>query len=167
MFTYQHLSGFWNDICLIYRKDDGSEAFTFKNFVKAAKEVYKDMFRKSTTPSVVSRLNQLMGVNDQDIVTYARHNTQNQHGIWNFENFLFRFVQRPDYYNRMTIIVSKMIEDGSFEAHSLDDGELKYNWIRDKRFSKYAANPTSSDPEVAKQRALYIATVQEMIREGV
>jgi hypothetical protein len=59
--------------------------------------------------------------------------------------------------------------DGCFEAHYVENGRLKYDWTKDKRFSKYAESLTNkaleNDPEVKKQKALYIATAKQFEAE--
>jgi hypothetical protein len=42
-----------------------------------------------------------------------------------------------------------MLSDGCWDAHTIVDGRLKYDWKLDKRFSKFAADPksNSTDPE--------------------
>ena len=51
----------------------------------------------------------------------------------------------------MSLFIAKMIEDGSFDAHSVDkDGNLVYNIKKDKRFSKLVKlglNAKSTDKE--------------------
>ena len=47
----------------------------------------------------------------------------------------------PDYYNRLSLFIAKMIHDGSYDAHSLDEfGEIVYDAKKDKRFSHYLEN---------------------------
>jgi hypothetical protein len=48
---YQTIQGLWQDISLIIRKPDGTQAFTLKNMYDAAKIVYKDMFHYSDKPT--------------------------------------------------------------------------------------------------------------------
>nr|DAM35331.1 MAG TPA: hypothetical protein [Bacteriophage sp.] len=45
---------------------------------------------------------------------YANRITHTKKGIWDFTNMAFKFASRPDYYNRMVILVSQMIQDGSY-----------------------------------------------------
>jgi hypothetical protein len=68
------------------------------------------------------------------------------------DNLMMKFASRPDYYNRLTIFLCQLQADGCLEAHTMKNGKLVYDWRLDKRFSKYAANPTgtSSDPEFNK-----------------
>ena len=80
-----------------------------------------------------------------DMNTYIDRITSGRHGfIWNFERFMFKFASRPDYYNRMAIMLCQMMEDGSLEAHSINSkGELVYDWAKDKRFKAFATNDKS------------------------
>ena len=38
----------------------------------------------------------------------------------------------------MAIFVAQMLGDGCFEAHSIQNGRLVYDWKRDKRFEAFA-----------------------------
>ena len=64
---------------------------------------------------------------------------------------MFIFNAAPDFFNRMTLFVAKMLQDGSFDAHYVDEnGILQYDIIKDKRFSKlvkYGINSDSKDKE--------------------
>lgn len=44
----------------------------------------------------------------------------------------------------MTIVVCAMKADGVWDALSVKDGRLVYDWKKDKRFSAYANNDTSN-----------------------
>lgn len=84
----------------------------------------------------------------------------------------------PDYYNRLSLFLAKMIEEGSYEAHSLIDGYLKYDATKDKRFAKYFADrhlhknnegkyiPAKNDEEYNRQRNLYTLTMKELNENG-
>jgi hypothetical protein len=103
---YQPLQGFWQDISLMIRQPNGKESFTFSNFSKAIKLVYGDLFKSVNSPTVCSELNKLYGINDMDMNTYVDRISTAKRGIWNFENLLFKFATRPDYYNRMSIFTA-------------------------------------------------------------
>jgi hypothetical protein len=81
----------------------------------------------------------------------------------------------PDYYNRLSLFIAKLIEDGSYDAHSIDSkGYLLYDPSKDKRFSKYFANrhlhmnslgkyiPAKNDTEYNTQRNLYTLIMSEV-----
>lgn len=103
---YQPLQGLWQDISLMIRKPDGKNSFTFQHFLKATKLVYGDFFHYSKKPTVCKLLNELYGINDMDMNTYIDRISSAKKGLWNFENLLFKFASRPDFYNRMTIFTS-------------------------------------------------------------
>jgi hypothetical protein len=67
-----------------------------------------------------------------------RIKTDNTGLLYHFWNVGFRFASRPDYYNRMTIFGAQMRGDGCFEAHSIVNGHLVYDWTKDKRFDIFA-----------------------------
>lgn len=166
---YQYLQGLWNDIKLIIADPsitaDGKKVFTVANMRKASIITFRDIFKSSNTVTVSSALNELYGLNDMDSNSYAQNVSTNKNGLFNIKRLAFKFASRPDYYNRLIIFHTQMIADGCEDAHSIQDGKLVYDWTKDDRFSKFAANPTSNDPEVAKQRGLYIAMCKQFERE--
>lgn len=160
---YQPLQGLWQNISLMIRKPDGKESFTFNHFTKSAKLVYGDLF--TNKPTICSKLNELYGINDMDMNTYVDRISSAKKGLYNFENMMFKFASRPDFYNRMMIFTSQMMGDGCLEAHKLNEnGELVYDWKLDKRFEAFA-NKRTSDPKYNQQRALYYATAKQFAIE--
>ena len=162
---YQTIQGLWQDISLIIRKPDGTHAFTLKNMYDAAKEVYKDLMHFSDKPTKCQLINEWLGVNDMDMNIYAEHMRTDQHNKYNLVNFAFKFTSRPDFYNRMTIVIAKMKADGIWDALEVKDGKLVYNFKEDKRFKAYASGNTS-DPNYNNQRALYKVIADQFITEG-
>ena len=171
-FTYQSMEGIWKSCKLIITKPDGTDTFTAKNMWDSAKLVYKELTHISDIPSVVSGVNTQYGINDMDNAAFAENNTSNRHGIFNFfGKFAYKFSSRPDFYNRMTIFVAQMQNDGSWEAHSINKqtGELIYDWKKDKRFAAFANDPEGKNgktEEWNKAKALYYATAQQLVNEG-
>lgn len=171
---YQPLQGLWTDIRLMIQKPDGKEAFTFNHFKTSLKLLTQDLFNFSGKPTLLSKINELYALNDMDMNRYIDNITKNKKGfLYNFENMAFKFASRPDYYNRLAIFLCQMQGDGCLEAHSIVNGELKYDWTKDKRFSKFAqavkngTHKTSKDPEIIKQRSLYYAVATQFANEGV
>lgn len=169
--TYQMLQGLWQGISLSIRKPDGTQSFSFKNFSNAFKTVYGDMIHYSDKPTKVQLVNELYGINDMDMNTYVDKIKNDQHGIYNFTNLAFKFSSRPDYYNRMAIMVAQMMADGSWDALSVKDGKLEYDMSKDKRFDKFyqhLKNPSyiSNDPIYKKQATKYYAIAQQLVNEN-
>lgn len=170
---YQHLDGFWKDISLYIRKPDGDTSFTFKNLKDSYFEAYREMFHYGEGNSLPEQLNEFYGINDMDMNSYVEKIKSDQGGIWNFTQLAFRMSSRPDFYNRMVIFGAQMRGDGCWEAHSIVNGKLVYDFKKDKRFSLYA-NTSKKDvsklsPDQLKiynqQRSLYLAMAEQMIRE--
>ena len=164
--VYQPLQGLWQEISLMIRKPGGNEAFSFKNFVKANRIVWTDLFKNTTKhPTICSMLNQHYGINDMDMNMYANRITHTKKGIWDFTNMAFKFASRPDYYNRMVILVSQMIQDGSYQAHSIVNGELHYDYRLDERFKAYTNNDRTDIQKYNKAKSLYYTIAQQLIEE--
>lgn len=163
---YQPLQGLWQDISLMIRKPDGKNSFTFQHFLKATKLVYGDFFHYSKKPTVCKLLNELYGINDMDMNTYIDRISSAKKGFWNFENLLFKFASRPDFYNRMTIFTSQMMGDGCLDAHHINaDGELVYDWKLDERFKAFANNDKSDIKKYNEAKSLYYAVAQQFVNE--
>ena len=164
---YQILDGIWKDCSLIWRNVYGGNVpYTKENMKDAFFTVYKDLF--TDKKSVAALINQIYAVNDMDMNVYINRVKSDQK---DFDNLLFKFASRPDFYNRMTMIVARMMYDGSYNAHKSVDGKLIYDWKQDSRFSLYANDPKgeniSSDQRKKwqEQKSLYIAMVRQFITE--
>ena len=167
---YQAIDGLFKDISLVYRNPDGSDVFTAKNFRDSFIWAYTELTKFGDKKSMIRTLNELYGINDMDMNQYAKKIRPNQYGVFNFDNLLFHFASRPDFYNRMTIFGAKMRADGCFEAH---DDEGNYDWTKDKRyeiFAKYCKDeskiPSNLKQEYQKQKALYTVTAEQFVAEG-
>lgn len=161
----QLLQGLWTDILLgLQGMGNPDTAFTFDNFKSAFKEVYQDMFKLGHKPTKCSLLNEFFGMNDMDMNTYADKIKSDRYGIFNFTNLAFHTVGRPDFYNRMTIFVTQMKKDGTWDAYKEENGVLVYNWKDDKRFDVYAKGD-KSNPKYNEQKGLYIAMAEQLERE--
>lgn len=85
-------------------------------------------------------------------------------GVLNAENWAYATLRSPDFMNRMVLFVARCMQDGCWEAMTVEDDILKYNWKRDKRFEIYASG-NKEHPEYKKQKSLYLSKVQEYNEE--
>ena len=85
-------------------------------------------------------------------------------GMLNADNWAYATLRSPDFMNRMVLFVARCMQDGCWEAMTVEDDILKYNWKRDKRFEVYASG-NKEHPEYKKQRSLYLSKVQEYNEE--
>jgi hypothetical protein len=56
---------------------------------------------------------------------------------------MYATLRKPDFLNRMVLFMGKLKHDGSYNAYSIVDGKLVYNWRMDKRFNLLASNDKS------------------------
>ena len=168
---YQSIEGLWKDISLVIRKPDGTQAFTAQHMKEAFMWAYRDLTHNwGDKKSLGQVLNEQYGINDMDMNSYIQKTRSNQFGIWNFDNVMFHFASRPDFYNRMTIFAAHMKADGCFDAH---DEEGNYDWTKDKRFELFAKYydkedqiPSELRKEYNKQKAHYHTVAEQFQAEN-
>ena len=170
---YQIIDGLWKDIRIVYQNShaDGDKAFSFQNFKDSFFWILHDVANFGGELSVGEGLNQLYGINDMDINSLPSRYAKDTYGTDRLQKAMFRFASRPDYYNRLTIFGAQMRGDGCFDAHSIKDGKLVYDWTKDKRFDVFAAangdiNKATDKEKFNQQKALYYAMAQDFVREG-
>lgn len=172
---YQVIDGLWKDVRIIVQNAhrEGDVNMSFKNFKDSFFWIIQDAGRFNGKLSVGEALNQLYGINDMDISQLPSRYAKDTYGTDRLQKAMFRFASRPDYYNRLTIFGAQMRGDGCFEAHSIVDGKLVYDWTKDKRFdifAKYKGDiskvPSSEQQKFRQQQALYSAMADEMVKDG-
>ena len=171
---YQVIDGLWKDVRIVYQNSRGGDQnLSAKNFKDAFFWIIQDAVNFNGKLSVGEALNQLYGINDMDINSLPSRYAKDTYGTDRLQKAMFRFASRPDYYNRMTIFGAQMRGDGCFDAHSIVDGKLVYDWTKDKRFevfAKYKGDmskvPASEQAIFRKQQALYSAMADEMVKDG-
>ena len=165
-FTYQMVEHIWKSISLIIRKPDGTDAFTAKNMYKSLKSVYRQLCHFSDKPSQLQLLNETYGINDMDSRQFAKRISSNQGFLTNMEDWAFRMASRADFYSRMSIFEAQMRKDGSLEAHTEKDGQLVYDYKKDKRYSDMFNYPENSQ-EYNEAKSRYLTAAKQFRDEGV
>lgn len=161
-YGYQMIQALWTDIRLMYQgRGDENTPFTFENFAFAFKEVYRELFTLGGKPTKCSLLNDMFAINDRDMNTYAEQTKSDRYGIFNMSNIAFHCTSRPDYYSRMSIFVTQLKQDGSYDAYEKVGNKLVYDWKKDKRFEAYA-NGRTDDPKYNEQKGLYYAIAEQL-----
>lgn len=145
----------------------GKETFTLKDYMKAWGIMHVDAFKFVHTITKIELLNEHFHMSNMGITEVPEQVTSNKTGINAlFNRFATWTVTAPDYWNRMTMFISQMIHDGTFDAYSVkQDGEevsLVYDMKKDKRFDifcKFNGNidacPARLKDDFKKQKALY------------
>jgi hypothetical protein len=128
--------------------------------------------------NLIDRLNHYYGIANMDLNTIAEKMQTDRRGFMKgLSPWMYAMNTIPDYYNRMALLLAKMIYDGSYDAHELVNGELKYNTKKDARFSYYFENrhkyvnddgnytPALKDEKYNRQRNLYLLLANQLTIE--
>lgn len=164
-FLRETLSGMYIGATRTMVKQHGN--VTLGNYNKAIAYVLQDLPNNPSGISMVQQMNALYGM-----ANYSLGNVVNQRRVnWlNISNWgrdtLFVGCSAPDYQHRMAILIAKMMDDGCWDAFSLDENDqLTYDVKKDKRFEIYFKGETSN-PKYAEQRALFLKNIEEWNAQG-
>lgn len=129
------------------------------------KEVIEEGPQNIMTISKLNQLNLKYRLSNMDIAKISEGQKTCRGGILNWENWAYSTLYGPDYLNRMVLFVAQMKHDGVFDAYTIKDGELTYDWRKDKRFEKYAKGDRSDEKEYQRQRSLYLSMLRMINQE--
>lgn len=172
------IMGFFTNISRAMFNSYGGETFNVKEYTHALGILSGDIPGFIRNVTKVELLNEHYRFSNMSISEIPEQVTSNKTGIFALgSRFMTWSLTAPDYFNRMSILISQMIHDGCWEAYELKetDGvvELVYDMTKDKRFSlfaEYASQygeeavnhvPKSDLAEFNKQAALYTAMREE------
>lgn len=161
-----------------------NEGITFKHLMQAEKIVFSEGLSLSYLSSKkeigrrekVEQVNGMYRIANRDANVMSQKAAASKDNIFGIDADLVYYTNtRPDWYNRMSIMVAKMIADGSWDAHIMDeDGRLKYDMAKDARYSiywKYKDNPPkqgeSDYKKYKEQEALYMWALNEFQKENI
>lgn len=136
---------------------------------KEVSSAYAYVFTHSSSnamaQNLLSKLCLKYRISNTDVGRISERAKSNRTGILNWENIMYSTLRGPDFLNRMTLFVAKCIHDGVWDSFSLDkDGNLKYDWTKDKRFKALNEAPQNS-PEYKKAKSLYFSRINEYNEE--
>lgn len=115
--------------------------------------------------NLLSRLNLTYRISNTDVGRIAEKLKTSTGGIFNFRDKAYMTLRGPDFLNRMVLFVARCMQDGVWDAFSLDsENNLVYDWTKDKRFSIFASGQTDH-PEYKKQKAAYFDRVMTYNQE--
>ena len=114
-----------------------------KSLSKAYVTVVKNSFTDGRTINIVNQLCKIYRLSNVD-VSRISEGLITERGLTNMRDWLYASLRRPDFLNRMVLFVAQCYEDGVYDAFSIKDGKLIYNWREDKRFKIYASGDTSN-----------------------
>lgn len=140
-----------------------------KSLTRAYKIVTKESLSNVRSINILNQLNIKYRLSNVDLARIQEVLSTGRGGIKNYENWLYSTLRRPDFINRMSLFVARCIEDGVWDAFYLDEnGDLKYDWKRDSRFSYYAQHKNNpiNDEKFLKQKGEYFGALLEYNREN-
>lgn len=170
--------GTWKGIALAATEMYGKNQFTVSDLTKAYVKMTTIDNKFSNEFNLIDRINQFYGFANMDANTIAQKMQTDRHGIFRFmSRYMYAGNTVPDYYNRLSLFLAKMIHDGSYEAHSLVDGVFTYNPKKDDRFSYYLENRgkyqgsngeylPSKDVKYNEQRRHYLLVMSQINEES-
>lgn len=138
-----------------------------KTYLKALEYVIKESPKNVNGVSMLQQLNAVYKMANQSMSSIAKNMRVNWANIknWN-EDTLFLTATAPDFLHRVSILVAKMMGDGCWEAHSINEnGELVYDFTKDKRFQHFI-NDETSHPDYLKEKSLYEKMIELFNTEG-
>ena len=131
---------------------------------KAYKEVMQNILTNVRSVNKISLLNKQFNISF-DVSNPSESLKTGRAGFFNYQEYAYSTLKRPDFLNRMTLFVAKCIQDGCFDALSEQDGRLIYDWRKDKRFEAFASGDQSRK-EYFEQRGLYLSKIRMYNQEN-
>ena len=136
-----------------------------ESLAKAYGVVVKDSFTNINSINKVNMLCLRYGLSNIDYSDVTQGLRTDRGGIYNADSYMYATMKRPDFVNRMTLFVSRCIEDGCWDAFKINEnGQLEYDWKKDNRFKIFASGDTNN-PNYNKQQSLYFSKVREYNQE--
>ena len=170
------ITGTIKNVSYAWTKVYGDSSFTQADLTAAYGKV---LFSKAQSPvdfTIVDNLNIRYGIANMDINGIVKKSKTDRLGIFKFfSDNLYWMNSAPDYVNRLTLFVAKMIHDGCYDAHYIDkNGEFIYDPTKDKRFEVYFKKRKQYDFKFAQndkdyndQRSLYLSMLSDFNEENV
>lgn len=131
------------------------------NMSKAYTYVVKNGTLDATKVTLLSKLCVRYRLSNTDTARITERLKTNRQGLSNWDNIAYSSLRAPDFLNRMTLFIGRAMQDGVLDAWSVENGELKYDWKKDKRFSIYADKSKKNTKEYKEQQAFYMLHIRE------
>lgn len=167
-FSYQMIQGFISNTLTSIRNDSEYSNITMEELKSGYKEAFRSMGHSFESKTKADLLNEALGINNINLKHYVESVNSNRKGVQHiFDRLAMKTVERPDFYNRMALVIAKLKSDGIYDdAIRVEDNKLYYDFYKDKRFDRIVKGDFSSD-EAKRQLALYMALGNEMARDKI
>lgn len=162
------LQGVWIHITRSMADVYGENRLKQRNLAKAWSFIFKDSLHNPNDVTLLDLMNITYRMANADILQIQERLSMSQTGMLNFSSDqMFIFNKIPDIYHRMGILVAIMMEDGCWEAHTVKNDRLVYDFKKDKRFRLLSdPNADKNSKAYKEQHSLYTAFLEQFNREG-
>lgn len=162
------MQGMWIHLSRTMAEAYGKDQFTKKDVAKAWAIIFKQSVKDVNTLTLIDALNVDYGMANADPHQVQERLSSSKTGVKNLDSDALYFFNRvPDSYHRMGLLIAKMLHDGCYEAHSIVNDQLVYDFKKDKRFNLLSDSKADKNSlEYKKQHALYTAMREQFNREG-
>lgn len=114
--------------------------------------------------NLLSKLNIRYRLSNTDLARIKERLRTGRNGVYNWDNWAYATLRSPDFLNRMTLFVARCMQDGVWDAYSMEDGKLKYDVNKDERFQHFLHDDVNH-PDYKKEKALFILHVNNWNKE--
>ena len=114
--------------------------------------------------NLLSKLNIRYRLSNTDLARIKERLRTGRNGVYNWDNWAYATLRSPDFLNRMTLFVARCMQDGVWDAYSMEDGQLKYDVNKDQRFQHFLKDDVDH-PDYKKEKALFILHVNNWNKE--
>ena len=114
--------------------------------------------------NLLSKLNVRYRLSNTDLARIKERLRTGVNGFYNWDNWAYATLRCPDFLNRMTLFVARCMQDGVWDAYSIENGELKYDVNKDQRFQHFLKDDVNH-PDYKKEKALFILHVNNWNKE--
>lgn len=172
--TFLNLAGnmvsFFRDIINGFGENFLRSATKFQTDIKAKslKDAYEYVIvngrSNAMNINLLSKLNIRYRLSNTDLARIKERLRTGRNGVYNWDNWAYSTLRSPDFLNRMTLFVARCMQDGVWDAYSMENGELKYDVNRDQRFQHFLKDE-KDHPDYKKEKALFILHVNNWNKE--
>lgn len=138
---------------------------TASSVTSAYKEVILGALSNITSIHKVDLLCKLYRLSNMDVYKIADSVATSKSGAFNVENWMYFTLRAPDFLNRMVLFTARCIQDGCWDAYSVENGRLKYDPRKDNRFKAYF-NSSPNSKEYIEAKTKYFNAIRQYNSEN-
>ena len=137
---------------------------TKANLTKAYEYVIANGRSNAMNVNLLSKLNIRYRLSNTDLARIKERLRTGRNGAYNWDNWAYATLRSPDFLNRLTLFVARCMQDGVWDAYSMENGQLKYDVKKDQRFQHFIKDDVNH-PDYKKEKALFILHINNWNKE--